>query len=92
MHNYPTVEPDDYLCVYSVSFAYIIPMIKRGVIDEEQVNMSKKPFFVMGALDAVAGIMQVFAATYLDGPLLILLSQAAIPEYGHFVVYAQGQI
>ena len=33
----------------------------------------------MGLLDAIAGIMQIFAATYLDGPLLILLSQAAIP-------------
>ena len=33
----------------------------------------------MGGLDAIAGIMQVFAATYLPGPLLILLGQAAIP-------------
>lgn len=80
MHNYPNFLNLMTTFVYiPVSFAYIIPMIKRGVIDEEQVNMSKKPFFVMGALDAVAGIMQVFAATYLDGPLLILLSQAAIP-------------
>lgn len=41
--------------------------------------VGKWPFFVMGGLDAIAGIMQVFAATYLPGPLLILLSQAAIP-------------
>lgn len=80
MHNYPNFLNLMTTFVYiPVSFAYIIPMIRRGVIDEEQVNMSKRPFFVMGGLDAVAGIMQVFAATYLDGPLLILLSQAAIP-------------
>lgn len=33
----------------------------------------------MGALDAMAGIMQIFGATYLPGPLIILLLQAAIP-------------
>jgi hypothetical protein len=33
----------------------------------------------MGGLDAIAGIMQIFSATYLPGPLLILLQQAAIP-------------
>ena len=33
----------------------------------------------MGFLDCLAGIMQIFAATYLPGPLLILLSQMAIP-------------
>lgn len=33
----------------------------------------------MGGLDAVAGIMQIFSATYLPGALIILLSQAAIP-------------
>jgi hypothetical protein len=27
----------------------------------------------MGGLDALAGIMQVFATTYLPGPLVILL-------------------
>jgi drug/metabolite transporter (DMT)-like permease len=41
--------------------------------------MPKKPFLVMGTLDAIAGIMQIFSSTYLPGPLIILLSQAAIP-------------
>lgn len=41
--------------------------------------MPRKPFAVMGGLDAIAGIMQIFSATYLPGPLLILLQQAAIP-------------
>lgn len=80
MYNYPNYLNLMTTFIYiPVSFAYIIPMARRGVIDEEQMNMSKRPFFVMGLLDAIAGIMQIFAATYLDGPLLILLSQAAIP-------------
>ena len=33
----------------------------------------------MGFLDCIAGIMQIFAATYLDGGLIVLLLQAAIP-------------
>ena len=33
----------------------------------------------MTAVDCLAGIMQIFASTYLDGTLLILLGQAAIP-------------
>lgn len=33
----------------------------------------------MGFLDCIAGIMQIFAATYLPGSLVILMLQAAIP-------------
>jgi drug/metabolite transporter (DMT)-like permease len=33
----------------------------------------------MGLLDGVAGIMQVFAATYLSGSMLILVTQSSIP-------------
>ena len=62
-----------------MSFAYIIPMARAGRIPKEQLEMSKKPFAIMGTLDAMAGIMQTFAVTYLDGSLVILLSQAAIP-------------
>lgn len=62
-----------------VCFAYIIPMARNGTIPREQLEMSKRPFAIMGTLDAMAGIMQIFAATYLPGPLLILLGQAAIP-------------
>lgn len=80
MHNYP-----NFLNLFTtfifvpVCFAYIIPMARKGVIPKEQLDMPQKPFVVMGGLDAVAGIMQVFATTYLPGPLVILLSQAAIP-------------
>jgi len=62
-----------------VCFAYIIPAARSGYIPKEQIEMPKRPFFIMGALDAVAGIMSIFAATYLPGALIILLSQAAIP-------------
>lgn len=80
MHNYPNFLNLLTTFIYlPTSFAYIIPMVRNGGIPREQAEMSKKPFFVMGFLDAIAGIMQVFAATYLPGPLLILLSQAAIP-------------
>jgi drug/metabolite transporter (DMT)-like permease len=62
-----------------VCFAYIIPMARNGGIPKEQLDLPYKPFAVMGGLDAVAGIMQVFAATYLPGPMIILLQQSAIP-------------
>lgn len=55
-------------------------MIKYGsAITWDQRSIPKRKFAVMGALDSVSGIMQVFAATYLGGSLLILLGQAAIP-------------
>ncbi|TYZ59557.1 hypothetical protein PybrP1_009590 [[Pythium] brassicae (nom. inval.)] len=81
MRNYPTFLNILTTFVYiPVSFAYIVPMIKYGsAITWEQRNIPKRKFAVMGALDSVSGIMQVFAATYLGGSLLILLGQAAIP-------------
>jgi hypothetical protein len=55
-------------------------MIKYGsAITPEQRSIPKRTFAVMGGLDATAGILQVFAATYLGGSLIILLGQAAIP-------------
>lgn len=58
------------------SFAYIIPMVRYGSsITPEQTRVPKKVFAVMGALDALSGIMQIFASTYLGGSLLILLAQ-----------------
>lgn len=62
-----------------VCFAYIIPMARSGGIPRYQLMMSKRPFLIMGVLDAIASIMQIFAATYLPGPLITLLLQAAIP-------------
>jgi len=80
MHNYPNFLNLLTTAVYvPVTFAYIIPAARSGLIPKEQLEMPYKPFAVMGGLDAMAGIMQVFAATYLPGPLIILLSQSAIP-------------
>ncbi|TMW62398.1 hypothetical protein Poli38472_009891 [Pythium oligandrum] len=81
MHNYPMFLNLLTTFVYiPISFAYIIPMIKYGTaITAEQRSVPKKTFAVMGGLDSVAGILQVFAATYLGGSLIILLGQAAIP-------------
>jgi drug/metabolite transporter (DMT)-like permease len=62
-----------------ISFAYVIPAKKAGIITPEQLAVPKKDFAVMGFLDCIAGIMQIFAATYLPGGLIILLLQSAIP-------------
>ncbi|RHX97678.1 hypothetical protein DYB36_002156, partial [Aphanomyces astaci] len=83
MHNYPNFINLLSTFVYvsrTSRFAYILPMIKYGnAITVDQRRIPKRKFAVMGALDSVAGILQVFAATYLGGSLLILLGQAAIP-------------
>lgn len=80
MHNYPNFLNLLTTFVFvPVCFAYIIPAIDKGWIPKEQTELPKKPFAIMGGLDSLAGIMQVFAVTYLPGPLVILLTQAAIP-------------
>jgi len=63
------------------SFAYILPMIKWGsLITPEQRAIPKYKFAIMGVLDGIAGVMQVFAVNYItNGGLLVLLQQAAIP-------------
>jgi drug/metabolite transporter (DMT)-like permease len=66
-----------------ICFSYVIPASRYGwfnnSVTQEQLSMSKRPFAIMGALDCVAGLMQLLAAVYLPGPLLVLLPQAAIP-------------
>lgn len=80
MYNYPNFLNLLTSFVYiPVCFAYIIPMARYGYIPQEQFDVPKKTFAIMGALDALASIMQIFGATYLPGPLIILLLQAAIP-------------
>ena len=80
MYNYPNFLNLLTSFVYiPVCFAYIIPMTYYDKIPAEQFEVPKRTFAVMGALDAMAGIMQIFGATYLPGPLIILLLQAAIP-------------
>lgn len=73
-----------------ICFAYIIPAVRYGrgtIITPEQINISRKPFCIMGALDCLAATMQVFASVYLPGPLLVLLPQAAIPCSMFFTRY-----
>ncbi|CAI5707881.1 hypothetical protein KXD40_005047 [Peronospora effusa] len=81
MHNYPMFLNLLTTFVYiPISFAYILLMIKYGTaITRQQRSIPKQKFAVMGGLDSIAGILQVFAATYLGGSLIILLGQAAIP-------------
>eukprot|EP00752_Nemacystus_decipiens_P011032 g9801.t1 len=81
MYNYPNFLSLFTTFVYiPFSFAYILPMMRYGTaITPEQTSVPKKVFAVMGALDGLSGIMQIFASTYLGGSLIILLTQAAIP-------------
>merc|ERR1711959_497243 len=51
-----------------LSFAYIVPIIKWGdgtIITEEMRAIKQWDFFVMGTLDGIAGVLQMFCATYI---------------------------
>eukprot|EP00531_Pseudo-nitzschia_arenysensis_P018540 CAMPEP_0116154706 /NCGR_PEP_ID=MMETSP0329-20121206/21924_1 /TAXON_ID=697910 /ORGANISM="Pseudo-nitzschia arenysensis, Strain B593" /LENGTH=596 /DNA_ID=CAMNT_0003651705 /DNA_START=74 /DNA_END=1864 /DNA_ORIENTATION=- len=84
MYNYPT-----FLNIYSngmyvlMSFAYIIPASIFGVFGNSLPHLiplrAMKPFFIMGALDALGAAMQFLATIYLPGTLLVLIPQVAIP-------------
>ena len=83
-YNYPT-----FLNIYAngmyvvMSFAYIIPASALGLfgnsISRSMPSKAMKPFFVMGALDALGAAMQFLATIYLPGTLLVLIPQVAIP-------------
>ena len=63
-------------------------MVRYGnAITPEQTSVPKKVFAVMGALDGLSGVMQIFASTYLGGALIILLSQV---RSSHHSPLAQG--
>ena len=84
MYNYPNFLNLWGVALYvPLTFAYIIPVAKYGwfnnAITAEQLALPKRPFAIMGCLDCLATMMQIFASVYLPGPLLILLPQAAIP-------------
>lgn len=84
MYNYPT-----FLNIYAngmyviMSFAYILPVSALGLfgnsLQRSMPTKAIKPFFVMGALDALGASMQVLATLYLPGTLLVLIPQVAIP-------------
>jgi hypothetical protein len=66
-----------------MSFAYILPVSVLGLfgnsISRSIPSRAIKPFFIMGALDALGGAMQLLATIYLPGTLLVLIPQVAIP-------------
>ena len=66
-----------------MSFAYILPVSAFGLFGNSFPRSipikAIKPFFVMGALDALGAAMQVLATVYLPGTLLVLIPQVAIP-------------
>jgi len=82
MRNYPYFLNLLTTFIYiPMSFAYIIPVmfLSDKIITKQQRRIPLYKFAIMGALDGIAGIMQIFAVTQLDGSLQILLQQAAIP-------------
>jgi uncharacterized membrane protein len=66
-----------------MSFVYILPISVLGLFGNSLPRSiplrAIKPFFVMGALDALGAAMQFLATVYLPGTLLVLIPQIAIP-------------
>eukprot|EP00526_Cylindrotheca_closterium_P007998 CAMPEP_0113619028 /NCGR_PEP_ID=MMETSP0017_2-20120614/9654_1 /TAXON_ID=2856 /ORGANISM="Cylindrotheca closterium" /LENGTH=656 /DNA_ID=CAMNT_0000528581 /DNA_START=36 /DNA_END=2006 /DNA_ORIENTATION=- /assembly_acc=CAM_ASM_000147 len=85
MYNYPTFLNvyANFVYIIMSSVCYILPAIHFGwfshSISWRHLSMNKKPFLVMGFLDAMAAAMQVLSTIYLPGTLLVLLPQVAIP-------------
>jgi len=85
MYNYPTFLNVYANFVYIIISAvcYILPAIHFGwfqhSVSWRHLSMNKKPFLIMGFLDAMAAAMQVLSTIYLPGTLLVLLPQVAIP-------------
>lgn len=83
-YNYPTfLNLFGNLLFAVVCFLYIIPVSYFGwlnnAISSELWALPRRPFMIMGSLDSLATTMQVFAAVYLPGPLMVLLMQTTIP-------------
>lgn len=85
MYNYPTFLNSYANFMYIImSFCYVIPAsffgwFHNSIPRAHLTGMSKRPFLIMGCLDALSGAAQVLATIYLPGTLLVLLPQAAIP-------------
>jgi len=56
-------------------------MIKKGVITKDQQEIPKRSFAIMGILDGIASIMQIFSATYLPG--IYSLSRSLTHLFSH---------
>lgn len=82
MANYPNALNLLTTAVYvPLSYAYIFPVarLRPRRITAAHRALPCAPFATMGALDAAAATLQVFATTALPGALVVLLLQAAIP-------------
>ena len=82
MANYPNALNLLTTAVYvPLSYAYILPVARHKPewITAAHRRLPCAPFATMGALDAAAATLQVFATTALPGPLVVLLLQFAIP-------------
>jgi len=83
MHNYPLYMNLMSTAVYiPVSFAYVIPMAyyRPDIITEDQLAIPKYKFGIMGTLDSIASVMNMFATTFItNAALIVLISQSAIP-------------
>ena len=61
MYNYPNFLTLLAAFVFiPTCFTYIIPMTRKGYISQSQLNVPKRKFIIMGALDATSTAMQIF--------------------------------
>jgi drug/metabolite transporter (DMT)-like permease len=82
MHNYALFMSMVSAFIYvPLCFAYVIPArIYTKNITDEQINIPKYKFAVMGMFDSVAGLMSSFAVNYISSAsLIVLIGQSAIP-------------
>eukprot|EP01038_Epipyxis_sp_PR26KG_P006906 gene6906-9458_t len=82
MHNYPLFMNMLSTVIYvPLCFMYIFPIVWwTKNIAQEQLDIPKFKFAVMGAYDSLAGIMQTFAVNYIsNSSTIVLVQQSAIP-------------
>lgn len=80
MYNYPSfLSIFESIVFIPMIYAVFLPMNRMGQISTDQFKLSKIPFAIMGFLDGLTGLMQVFACDYISGPLIALIPQATIP-------------
>jgi uncharacterized membrane protein len=83
MYNYPLFMNLMSTVLYiPICFAYVIPVATffPHIISEEQLNIPKYKFLIMGTLDSIAGIMAGLSVNYItNAAIIVLIQQSAIP-------------
>lgn len=81
LYNYPLwVNVVSSFVYIPVSFSYILILLLRNRLSKAEREVPQLVFITMGALDALAGLLQMLATNFISsGSLLILLQQASIP-------------